>query len=56
MKFRVGDEIRVKDYVRGFEGGKIIRITTDKKYYVLKIINGTATIPVSTENNYDLVE
>ena len=54
MKFKVGDTIVVDEYGRGFERAVIRDVIekNGKQYYSLKIMNGTATIPVSAEINY----
>lgn len=56
MKFEKGDIITSKSYYHGFENAKIIGTTVEggKQCYVLKILNGTATLPVIMENNYSL--
>ena len=58
MKFKKGDKITVTEFGRGFENVTVKNIIEEKgrQYYVLKIINGTATIPISAEVNYELVE
>lgn len=58
MKFNKGDTITPAEYYHGFENATVLDILNegDRKYYKLKIINGTATIPVSAEVNYKLVE
>ena len=56
MKFDVGDIITsVADY-HGFDDAKVLGTTEikGKQYYILKILCGTATIPVSAEDNYKL--
>ena len=61
MKFKVGDKIRPIATGGGFENASVQSIFTEKqgkdkgrKYYKLKILCGTATIPVSAEVNYEL--
>ena len=63
MKFKKGDIIVVTEYGRGFEKAVVMGIFTEKKgknkgkeMYLLKIMCGTATIPVSAEVNYKLVK
>jgi RNA polymerase-interacting CarD/CdnL/TRCF family regulator len=56
MKFKKGDMITVTSYGIGFENVVVRNIINQdgKQYYVLKIVNGTVTIPVSAECNYEL--
>ena len=61
MKFKVGDKIRPIETGCGFENASVQSIFTEdkgknkgRKYYKLKILCGTATIPVSAEVNYEL--
>jgi ethanolamine transporter EutH len=56
MKFKVGDVLTVSEYGRGFDMATVTGIIEQngKQYYTLKIMCGTATIPVSTEVNYKL--
>ena len=56
MKFSIGDIITPVECYHGFDNAKVIGIEEKKnrQYYVLKIMNGTATIPVSAEINYKL--
>jgi len=58
MKFKKGDKIVVDEYGRGFERATVAGVIEQngKQYYTLKIVNGTATIPVSAEVNYKLLE
>lgn len=58
MKFCVGDVISPAMDYHGFEDAKVIGILEIKgrMYYRLKIMNGTATIPVTAEDNYELLE
>ena len=63
MKFKVGDKIRPITTGGGFENASVQSIFTEdkgknkgRKYYRLKILCGTATIPVSAEVNYELDE
>ena len=58
MKFKKGDKIVVDEFGRGFEQATVTGIIEQngKQYYTLKIVNGTATIPVSAEVNYKLLE
>ena len=62
-KFKIGDVIETVERGRGFERARVLNIYTAKRgrrvgreMYFLKIICGTATIPVSAEVNYRLVE
>ena len=54
MKFKKGDKIVVTEFGRGFENATVTGVIKQngKQYYTLKIMNGTATIPVSAEVNY----
>ena len=58
MKFKTGDTIVVDEYGKGFEKATVTGVIKQKgrQYYTLKIVNGTATIPVSAEINYKLLE
>lgn len=58
MKFKKGDHIVPVDSYQGFENSKVIDIfeIDGKKFYKLKILCGTATIPVSAEDYYKLKE
>ena len=58
MKFKQGDELVPIIRGRGFENAKVLGIIEEngKQYYSLKIVNGTATIPISAEENYSLKE
>lgn len=60
-KFKVGDTITPSPGCCGYENATVLNILTEKKgkkkgreYYVLSILNGTATIPTSAEVNYRL--
>lgn len=60
-KFKIGDHIEAIERGRGFERARVLGTYTskskkfkDKKMYLLKIMNGTATMPVSAEVNYRL--
>lgn len=60
-KFKPGDIIEVRPYCQGFEKATVIKtfVSTqdrfkDQQMYLLKIMNGKATIPVSAEVNYRL--
>ena len=55
-KFKVGDVITPKQYYQGFENAQVVGIREDKnkRYYVLKIMRGIATIPISAEVGYKL--
>lgn len=61
MKFKPGDQIETIEYGRGFDKAVVKSIYTEQegKYkgqqmYLLKIMCGTATVPVSAEDNYRL--
>ena len=58
MKFKAGDKIVVDQYGRGFEEAIVTGVIEQKgkQYYTLKIMNGTATIPISAEVNYKISE
>ena len=63
MMFNIGDKVTPRPDHIGYENATVINIFTQKKgknkgkqYYVLKIMNGTATIPISAEVNYKLVK
>lgn len=60
-KFKIGDTIGVIEMGKGFEEATVLSVFTSqekktkgRQMYLLKIINGTATIPVSAEVNYEL--
>jgi hypothetical protein len=55
MKFKKGDTITRMEYCSGFEKATVLDIFEDKgrQYYKLKILNGTATMPVVAEVNYE---
>ena len=60
-KFKSGDEIKCIIPGRGFESATVLDICTEKvskdsfrKMYLLKIMCGTATIPIEAEENYQL--
>lgn len=62
-KFKVNDTIETIEHGRGFEKAVVMGIFTEKKgknkgkeMYLLKIMCGTATIPISAEVNYRLVK
>ena len=58
MKFKKGDTITVTEYGRGFDKATVTGMVekNGKQYYTLKIMCGTATIPVSAEVNYKKFE
>ena len=58
MKFKKGDVLTVSEYGRGFDKATVTGVVEQngKQYYTLKIMCGTATIPVSAEDNYELFE
>lgn len=60
-KFKIGDQIETIERGRGFERATVLSIFTetqgrykDKQMYKLKIMCGTATVPISAEVNYKL--
>ena len=60
-KFKKWDTIEAIERGRGFEEGTVLNIYTAKKgkwkgqqMYILRIMGGTATVPVSAEVNYQL--
>lgn len=60
-KFKQGDTIVCTVFGKGFDQAVVEGVFTEKKgknkgreMYSLKIMNGTATIPVSSEVNYKL--
>ena len=62
-KFKAGDTIGAIELGRGFEKAYVLGIFTGtkgrykgKELYQLKITNGTATVPVSAEVNYELIK
>lgn len=62
-KFKKGDVIECVVPGRGFERATVLDIITStekrtrgKKLYYLKIVCGTATIPIGAEVNYELVK
>ena len=52
-KFKEGDTITAIQKGSGVEKATILSINS--KYYVCKIMNGKALIPVISENNYKLL-
>lgn len=60
-KFKIGDYLEPVEIGRGFNNAYVMGIYTSKtgkwkgqEMYLLKIMNGTASIPVSAEVNYKL--
>lgn len=53
-KFNVGDIIVSKEGYRGLEKAIVTRI--DEKNYYLKILCGTAILPIGAQVNYKLKE
>ena len=60
-RFKIGDKIVPIERGRGFEEATVLKIFTEtkgvhkgKEMYLLRIINGTATMAVSAEANYKL--
>ena len=63
MKFKQGDQIEPVEPGRGFDKATVLSIFTEtkgkskgRKMYRLKIMNGTATIPVEAEACYQLIK
>ena len=63
MRFKKGDTIEAIEHGRGFEKAVVMNIYTEQKgknkgkeMYYLKIMCGTATIPIEAEDNYRLVK
>jgi hypothetical protein len=58
MKFKKGDVLTVAEFGRGFDKATVIGVIKKdgKQYYTLKIMNGTATIPIGAEINYKKLE
>lgn len=58
MKFKKGDRITPKEYYNGFENATVSGIIekNGRQYYTLKILCGTATIPVTAGVNYKLID
>lgn len=61
MKFKQGDQIEPIEPGKGFDRATVMSIFTEtkgkskgRKMYRLKIMNGTATIPVEAEVCYKL--
>lgn len=56
MKFSKGDIITPKEYYHGFENAEVLGVVESRgrQCYMLKIMNGTATIPITVEDNYKL--
>ena len=59
MRFKKGDTIEAIERGRGFEKAVVMNIYTEQKgknkgkeMYLLKIMCGTATMPVCAEENY----
>ena len=60
-KFKIGEIIEPVERGRGFENAEVQNIYTatrgrfkGEKMYLLKVINGTATVPIRAEDNYKL--
>ena len=58
MKFKAGDIIIVNEGGCGFDRATVTGVIEQngKQYYTLKIMCGTATIPISAEVNYKIFE
>ena len=61
MRFKKGDTIETIERGRGFEKAVVLdtfiseeKRTKGKEMYLLKIMCGTATIPIGAEVNYQL--
>lgn len=50
--FKIGDVIVPKEYHKGIEKATVSKV--DDKNYYLKILNGTAIIPITSQTNYKL--
>ena len=62
-KFKRGQVIEAIENGKGFEEATVLSVFTSqekktrgKQMYLLKIINGTATVPVGAEVNYQLIK
>lgn len=62
-KFKKGDRITAIDKGRGFEEAIVLNTfisqekrTRGRQMYLLKIICGTATIPIEAEVNYEIMK
>lgn len=62
-KFKPGDVIESIERGKGFDKAIVLNVYTaekgirkGQKMYYLKIMNGTATVPVGAEVNYQLVK
>ena len=60
-KFKIGEIIEPVERGRGFDSAIVQDIYTatrgrfkGEKMYLLKVINGTATVPIRAEDNYKL--
>ena len=51
-KFKVGDTIVPRRYHVGLSHGVVFKV--DDKNYHLRIVRGTAVIPISSQVNYEL--
>jgi hypothetical protein len=63
MKFKPGDQIEAIDMGKGFEKATVLGTFIETKgmwkgrqMYKLKILCGTATIPIEAEVNYKLLK
>ena len=58
MKFKKGDVLTVTEFGNGFDKATVMGVIKQngKRYYSLKIMNGTATIPIGAEINYKKLE
>lgn len=52
VKFKVGDHITRKPHCGGLEKAEVAKIENGK--YYLKIVRGTAILPISAQINYKL--
>ena len=62
-KFKRNDVIGAIEMGKGFDKATVLNVYEEtkgkrkgQKMYLLKILNGTATIPVSAEVNYELIK
>lgn len=52
--FKPGDHIVLKDFCRGIDHAIVTSV--DDSYYYLKIMNGSAILPISVQQYYKLEE
>lgn len=58
MKFKKGDTITPREFCKGFSNALVDGVVSKngKKFYSLRIMRGTALIPVSAEDFYTKVK